>query len=180
MKTILPILILSLGLVACQSGVTREDPNLVASPDRTDMMLADAADRATKALESLASIEKAKNPGQGDAAIPNAPTELRRSITTAWNGPVEPLAKMLADRASYGFQTIGDQPPVPPMVNINVRAEPVITVLRSVGLQLGNRATLKVDPNRRVVELEYAPVTDTGSMAPVNVPMSTMPIGGAS
>lgn len=160
-KFVLPAAALALCLTACKGGVTREDPNIVASPDRTDLMLADAADRATKALESLASIEKAKNPGQGDAAIPNAPTELRRSITMSWNGPVEPLARMLADRASYGFQTIGDAPPTPPVVNVNVRAEPVITVLRSVGLQLGNRGTLKVDPNRRVVEIEYAPVTIT-------------------
>lgn len=177
MKTILPVLIVTLGLVACQSGVTREDPNLVASPDRTDAMLADAADRATKALESLASIEKAKHPGQGDAAIPNAPTELRRSVTMSWTGPVEPVAKMLADRASYGFQTIGDPPPTQPIVTLDARAEPVITVLRSVGLQLGTRGTLKVDPNRRVIEIEYAPNIGAGT---VSAPEALPPLGGAS
>lgn len=178
MKTILPVLLLmTMGLTACQAGVTREDPNIVASPDRTDLMLADAADRATKALESLASIEKSKNPGQGDAAIPNAPTELRRSVTLAWTGPIEPVAKMLADRASYGFQTIGNAPPTQPIVDINVKAEPVITVLRSVGLQLGTRGTLKVDPNRRVIEIEYAPVVGNDT---VSAPQALPPLGGST
>ena len=158
-KYVVPALLMTLALTACQSPLVREDPQLVASPDRTDLMLADAADRATKALESLAAIEKAKSPGTGDAAIPNAPTELRRSITLSWNGPIEPVGRLLADRASYEFQIIGDAPPTALIVNIDVRDEPVINVLRSTGLQLGTRGTLKVDPNRRVIELEYAPVT---------------------
>lgn len=156
------ITFLALGLAvfvsACQPYVQREDPQLVASPDRTDLLLADAATRATKALESLASLEQAKNPNAGQASLPNAPLELRRAVTLQWNGPVEPVARLLADRASYRFQTIGDSPPTGILVNVNVRDAQVIEVLRSIGLQLGNRATLKVNPNTRLIEVQYAPV----------------------
>lgn len=158
-KRLCSLFLLSALLSACQ-GIKPEDPQVVVTPQKTDLMLADAADRATKALESLAQIEKAKNPGKGDASIPDAPTELRRSVTLAWNGPVEPAAKLLADRASYVFQTIGDAPATALTINVDVRATPIITVLRSIGAQLGNRATLKVDPNARVIEIQYAPVTN--------------------
>lgn len=157
-KRLITLLTVTLLVAGC-STAKREEPQIVVSPQKTDVMLADAADRATKALESLAQIEKAKHPGKGDASIPNAPAELRRSITLAWNGPAEPAVRLLADRASYAFQSIGDAPAAGLNINVDVRATPLITVLRSVGAQLGNRATLKVDPNARTIELQYAPVT---------------------
>ncbi len=160
MKTkLFPVLAMAMLLSACQGQIVREDPQVVVEPQRTDLMLADAADRATKALETLATIENARAGGVGDAGIPNAPTELRRSITLAWNGPIEPVTRMLADRASYVFQTVGDPPVTPILVNVDVRGQQLVTVLRSIGLQMGTRGTLKVDPNRRVIEISYAPVT---------------------
>lgn len=158
-KFALAALLVTVFLSACQNMPVREDPQVVAEPQRTDLMLADAADRATKALETLASIENARSPGMGDAAIPNAPVELRRSVTLSWSGPIEPVAKLLADRASYAFQVIGDAPVAPIVVNVDVRSQPLVLVLRSIGLQMGERGNLKVDPNRRVIEIGYAPVT---------------------
>jgi len=157
-KSLSFIAITSLVLTACQPYMKREEPQVVVSPDRTDLMLADAATRATKALESLASLEQAKNPNAGDIALPNAPVELRRSITVNWNGPVEPVARLLADRAGYSFQAIGTAPPTGLLVKVDARAEQVVSVLRSIGLQMGTRAILKVNPNTRVVEIQYAPV----------------------
>lgn len=162
-------LLLTVVLTACQANVTREDPQLVVTPNRTDALLADAADRATKALETLASIEKSKNPGAGDAALPNAPTELRRTVTLTWNGPIEPVAKLLADRATYSFTATGNPPPTQIMVNIDVKAEPLVNVLRSIGLQMGERGTLRVDPNQRVIEISYAPTGIPGSPDMYNV-----------
>lgn len=47
-------------------------------------------------------------------------------------------------------------------MNVDVQNQPVIEVLRDVGLQLGVRADVKVDLERRVIELHYAPVTGIG------------------
>lgn len=169
LKSCILAVIIMVSVVACQPYMKREDPQIVVSPDRTDLMLADAATRATKALESLASLEQAKNPDAGDIALPNAPAELRRSVTLNWNGPVESVARLLADRAGYQFQAIGAPPPTGLLVRVDARAEQVVSVLRSIGLQMGNRATLKVNPNTRVVEIQYAPVSAVNVTNPVEV-----------
>lgn len=126
-------------------------------------MLAEAADRASTALETLAAVEQARTPAIAVGPIENAPPELQRSITVNWVGPVEPITKKLADRAGYMFQTLGTFPPVPLVVSIDVENTPVIDVLRSIGLQLGARADVKVDAARRMVEIHYAPNTGPGA-----------------
>lgn len=155
---------LALSLMACSSSqpIRSDHPNLVASPDKVSMMLADAADRASVALETLAAVEQARSPEVSVSPIEHAPTELRRAITVNWVGPVEPIAQKLANRAGYAFQTIGTQPPVPLVVSVNVENMPVIDVLRSVGLQLGVRGDIRVDGRRRMVEVHYSPNTGVG------------------
>lgn len=147
-------------LSACSQKI--ENPQIVASPDSVSLMLAEAADRASRSLETLAAVEQAKSPGVAVQPIYNAPRELQRTISVEWIGPAEQISQKLADRASYQFLTFGDPPPVPLVVNINVENRPVIEILRDIGLQLGVRADVKVDAERRIVELHYAPVTGLG------------------
>lgn len=151
-------------VAACSQDkpVRNDNPQLVASPDKVSLMLANAADRASVALETLAAVEQARSPDIAVAPITNAPAELKRAVTVNWVGPVEPVAKKLADRAGYIFQSIGSQPPVPIVVSVDVENQPVIDVFRSIGLQLGTRADIKVDAGRRVVEVHYAPYTGLG------------------
>ena len=125
-------------------------------------MLADAADRASTALETLAAVEQARSPGIAVGPTDNVPGELRRAITVNWVGPVEPITKKLSDRAGYTFQILGNPPPVPLVVSVDVENKPVIDVLRSIGLQLGMRADIRVDATRRMVEVQYAPNTGVG------------------
>lgn len=157
--------ILALGccvaLAACSSVMGPKNPQVVAAPDRVSAMLADAADRASNALQTLASVEQAKTPTPNLARIDNAPPELKRAVTVAWVGPVDAITRTLADRASYAFDVFGDMPPVPVVVNVDVENKPIIDILRDIGLQLGGRANLRVDSNRRVIELHYAPVTSS-------------------
>ena len=145
--------ILSLG--AC---VKPGNPQLVAEPDNVTLRLANAADRAANALDTLASIEQVRTPTDLPPLAEGAPPELRRSITVNWVGPVEPLVKQLADRASYKLNVTGNKPEIAIVVTIDVRNQPVIETLRDVGLQLGGRAELKVDANQKIVELSYGNV----------------------
>lgn len=137
-------------------------PQLVAQPDTVSAMLADAADRAANSLETLAAVEYARGPGVAVGPVGDAPTELRRAITVNWVGPVEPVTKMLAERAGYNFLTVGGPPVVPVVVSIDAQNTPVIEVLRNIGLQLGMRGDIKVDGAGRVVELHYPPNTGVG------------------
>lgn len=153
-------------LEACESAGSwnTQNPQLVAEPDRVSLMLADAADRAALALESLSAIEAAQSPEIAIEPITNVPANLRRAVTVEWVGPAEILVKGLADRASYSFQTVGQSPAVPVVISVNVENKPIVEVLRSIGLQLGQRGDVKVDAIRQHVEIHYAP--NTGAQGP--------------
>ena len=147
-------------LAGCQ--LPERNAQVVASPDKVSLMLAEAADKASTSLETLAAIEQKKSPGVAVAPISNAPEELARAITITWVGPPEQILRKLSDRASYNFVTLGNRPPVPLVINVDVQNEPVIEVLRDIGLQLGVRGDVKVDAEKKIIELHYAPVTGVG------------------
>ena len=135
------------------------DQQLVAEPDPVGLRLASAADRASAALQTLASVEQARTPGVAIQSVPAAPQELRRSVSVEWVGPIEPLTQKLADRAGYRFHVNGAAPPAPVVVNIVAKQKSVVEVLRDVGLQAGTRADVSVDVDQKVVELNYAPAS---------------------
>ena len=153
LATRLFIVLFSCGIVACGN---QPKPQLVVEPENVTMRLAQAADRASNALDTLASIEQVRTPTDLPPLAASAPPELRRSVTVNWIGPIEPIAKQLADRASYRFDVTGNMPETPVIVSMNVRNQPVIEGLRDLGLQLGGRAELKVDANLHRIELHYA------------------------
>ena len=157
----------AISLTACQAGAPLfvKDPQLVAQPDKVSMILAQAADKASNALETLAAVEQKRTPAANVDAIADAPPELRRAITINWIGPANQVTKLLADRAGYRFIPLGAAPETPIVVNLDITNKPVIEALRSVGLQLGARADIHVDSDARTVELSYAPVTGLGDMA---------------
>ena len=144
-------------LTSCAQYKT--DQQLVAEPDPVALRLSAAVDKASSALQTLASVEQARNPGVSLQMPPSAPQELRRIVSVDWTGPIEPIAKSLAARAGYQMQVNGDRPPVPVVVSVMAREKSVVEVLRDIGLQAGQRADVVVDPNRRLVELNYAPVS---------------------
>ncbi|MEZ5815347.1 MAG: DotD/TraH family lipoprotein [Alphaproteobacteria bacterium] len=155
---------LAVGASGCSSleKHSNDEPQIVAAPDTVSAMLANAADRASTALQTLAAIESTRTPATNIGPVGNAPVELRRAITVNWIGPAEPITKTLANRAGYEFLTIGTPPPVPIVVSVDVENRPVIDVLRNIGLQLGVRADVKVDSQRRVIEIHYTPNTGVG------------------
>lgn len=159
-----PAVIAAVAVLGLLSGCKLPERNaqVVASPDKVSLMLAEAADKASNSLQTLAAIEQTRSAGVSVQPITNAPEELARAITLTWVGPPEQILRKLADRASYNFVTLGNRPPVPPVVNVDVQNRPVVEVLRDVGLQLGARADVKVDSQAQIIELHYAPVTGTG------------------
>ena len=174
---------LSLGLIICAAFVLSgcaerpifvKDPQVVAEPDRVSAMLAEAAGKASRALENLSAVEQKRTPNATIKPMQNVPPHLARTVTVNWIGPADEIVKMLANRASYRFQTLGAKPATPVVVNVDVTNKPVIEVLRSVGLQLGARANVRVDSQRQIVELQYAPNTGQGDV------MTPSPMDGFS
>jgi len=136
-------------------------PPVVIPQNPVESRLADAAGKAADALQQLAAVEQARSGVVVESAVADAPPELMQQITLAWVGPVEPVVRRIAERIGYGFNVLGNSPPVPVVVDVDAVGRRVIDVLRDIGLQAGVRADLTLDAQNHVVELQYAPVAGT-------------------
>jgi len=150
--------LLSLGACGYNRAFSNNTPQVVAAPDPVSARLAEAADRVSNALENLAAVENARTPNVSSAPIANAPRELSRAITVNWVGPAEPILQTLANRAGYEFKRFGNEPSNALVVSVDVENAPIIEVMRDIGLQLGQKADVRVSAQTRSVEIHYAPV----------------------
>ncbi len=120
------------------------------------MRLVEAAERAERALASLARALPAPDPRSGLPDADSLPGALRTAVTMDWSGPIETLAAELAERAGYRFAEAGQPPARPMIVAVETEREPLIAVLRDLGLRAGAAATLTVDAANRTVLLDWA------------------------
>lgn len=147
----------ALALAGCQSldwmnGPPPAEPAAVSDP--AEMRIAEAMVQAKEAIVTLAEERAA-----GAAPVVDIPRlvapELQTRVTLDWLGPLERLAERLAEEIGYDFVVAGQQPPAPVMVEIEVKDEPAIFVLRNVGVQARDRAVLTVDAGRMQVRLDW-------------------------
>lgn len=153
-------LLLSLTALALLAGCEHNNGStpVAAEPDIVTVKLAQAADKASQALDSIAGIEQQRHPNtQPIEDYSNAPANLMQPVSIRWSGPIDQVARNLAERAGMRFHIKGNEPPVPLTVNVDAYQKPILHVLRDLGLQAGHRADLAVDPASGVVELRYAP-----------------------
>ena len=143
------------GCVSWTSGPPPAVSPLPENPDPAEMRLVEAVERAERALASLARALPAPDPESGLPDANTLPAALRRPVTVDWSGPVETLAADLARRAGYGFAQAGRAPARPLIVAVEARDEPLIAVLRDLGLRAGGAATLTVDAANRTVLLDW-------------------------
>ncbi|WP_301102362.1 DotD/TraH family lipoprotein [Propionivibrio sp.] len=146
-----------LSLAGC-AGDAKVVP-LATEPDLVGTRIAQAAEKASSALNAISGIEQQRGP-----ALPPvedysaAPPGLTQLITVKWTGPIEQIGQTLSSRAGFVFNTKGAQPPVPLTVAVDVYQKPLIEVLRDLGSQAGTRADVSVDAQNGVIELSYAAV----------------------
>jgi len=148
-------LVLAAGLLA---GCAMETKPVATEPDIVSVRIAQAAERASKAVETISGIvqERAQTtpPEQDYTTVPPA---LMAPVTIKWTGPAEQILQTLAARAAMRFHRTGAAPAAPLLVNVDVYQEPLIDVLHSVGLQVGRRADVSVNGVNNSVEIRYAP-----------------------
>jgi len=143
-------------LTACESNPTVTP--IASEPDIVTAKLEQAADKASQALDTIAGIEQQRTPASPPIEdYSGAPPNLTQPITIRWSGPIEQIAKTLADRAGFRLRVKGAIPPVPLTVTVDSYQQPLIHVLRDIGLQAGQRADLAVDAQGGVIEIRYAP-----------------------
>ncbi|HEU0117312.1 MAG TPA: DotD/TraH family lipoprotein [Alphaproteobacteria bacterium] len=145
-------------LAGCDNGYSPAGNNLAAEPDIVSVKLAQAADKASNALDTIAGIEQQRSPATPPLEdYTGAPANLMQPVSIRWSGPIDQIARQLAEHAGMRFRVKGRTPPVPLTVTVDSYQKPILHVLRDIGLQAGHRADLAVDPNGGVVELRYAP-----------------------
>lgn len=152
--SVLCLLLAVAGLGACAKPGTVVP--LVAENDPVSLRIASAAEKASKALDDIASIEQYRSPLPPMEDFSNAPPALAQPVTLSWNGPVEQVIQALTFKAGYAYRVAGVAPPVPLTVSVDVYEKPLIDILRDIGLQLGNRADVAVDIKGSAVQLRYA------------------------
>lgn len=171
--TMRPNFLLLLGGLALLAGCTGQTSltPVATEPDIVTVKLAQAADKASKALDSIAGIEQQRAP----AAPPvedysNVPSNLMLPVSIRWSGPIEQVTKVLAEQAGMRFRVKGNVPSVPLTVTVDAYQQPIIHVLRDIGLQAGHRADLAVDGAGGFVEIRYAASDQSVPFAHVNGP----------
>lgn len=153
-KTVLTLTCLSVAACAGPSTVP-----VAAEPDLVGTRIAQAAEKASVALDALSNIEQQRTPiTTAPEDYSSAPAAMTQPITVRWTGPIEQITQTLASRAGLRYATQGQQPSVPITVAVDVYQKPLIDVLRSIGLQAGRRADINVDAQGGAIEIRYAPV----------------------
>ena len=154
-----PKSLLILGGLALLAGCSDQKTisPVASEPDIVTIKLAAAADKASQALDTIAGIEQQRGPATPSVeTFDKAPLSQMQPVTIRWSGPIETVVKELAERAGMKFRVKGNLPSVPLTVNVDVYQQPILHVLRDIGLQAGHRADVAIDDGAGVVEVRYA------------------------
>lgn len=153
------LLVVGTLLTGCSS--TQLTP-VATEPDLVSTRLAQAAEKAANALDTISGIEQQREPQlPAPQDYSSAPPALTQLITVRWSGPVEQMLETLATRAGMRYQPIGSRTSVPLLINLDVYQKPLIEVLHDLGLQAGRRADISVNSSNNTIEIRYAPVDRT-------------------
>ena len=92
-------------------------------------------------------------PSPTRADQPVLPEDLRRTVTFAWNGPLDAGVAKLAASIGYTFYTTGPASQQPLNVTIQISSVPVYQVFQSLGEEAGAQATVQLDPQHHQVQV---------------------------
>ena len=131
---------------------------VATDPDLVSVRIAQATEKASRALDTIAGIEQQRTPVAPMEDYASAPPQLTQLVTLKWAGPLDQVIKTLAAHAGMQVRVKGSTPPVPLVVTVDAYQQPLIELLHDLGLQAGKRADLTVDAPSGVIEIHYASV----------------------
>jgi defect-in-organelle-trafficking protein DotD len=154
----------NLALVLCSClvmvGCKTSHPYQISSPSNVDAAhtkLTEAASSVSHSLHQLAEVEQAAIPIQQHIEPPDPASYGMEGIASIdWDGPIEPLVARIARGTNYQLKVLGQDPPIPVLISIYKKNVTFADLIRDAGLQAGPRATIRVFPSLRVIELRYA------------------------
>lgn len=144
-------------LAACQ--VTAPPP--VDEPTLVQLRMMESGNRIAAAWELMARSQSALAPRPpAPVDLSQAPEDLKRPVTWRhWSGPIDTAVRGIASRIGYKVLIHGLPPAAGamPVVSIDATGMPAVQVLESIGLQFGDRGTVRPDPNDQTIHVYFAP-----------------------
>lgn len=137
------------------SGVAKTEP---AAPQtlNVESEISTLAKSIDSNLQKLTEIEQSSKQAKAPERPKVVSAAMALRVSVLWKGPAEPILTKLAEESGYEFKTIGKKSAMPLMVSVDVKDQPVLDVLRSIGLQLGDQATVRVSQRDKMIEVAYA------------------------
>ena len=72
-----------------------------------------------------------------------------------WYGPLQPLLAKIASASNYKFRVLGNKPALAIIIAIDTKNQPLAYILQNAIYQAAGKATVKIYPGRRILELRY-------------------------
>ena len=92
-------------------------------------------------------------PASAQADQPLLPEDLRRTVTFAWNGPLDAGVAKLAASIGYTFYTTGPASQRPLNVAVQISSVPVYQAFLALGEEAGSQAMVQLDPQHHQVQV---------------------------
>ena len=135
-------------LAGCATPTVAPDVDAAGMPN-VEVALQRSLDRVDRTMGQLGQYGSAGQPR------PVAPAELQRLVSLTWSGPLDEGVRTLADRIGYRFAVTSPSRTGPVQVAVNMADVPAIELLQALGNAAGASATVMVDPDRHLVEVQY-------------------------
>lgn len=156
MNNKLVVLFVSILCICGCTNTTSKRPPYNDPSDDASIKLAEAADSVSNSIMQMAKTEKILTPPQQDntATIPYT-NNLNVHASVDWSGPIGELTQRIAEAAHYKIRVLGTEPAIPVLISLNLKDHSLGDILRNIDYQAGNKASIHVYPNNKVVELRY-------------------------
>ena len=136
--------------------VTAESTPTAVTDGSAQAQIAEAATAVGHSLQQLSALELATHPGQKISKPISANTPgLGHLASVNWTGPAEPLLEKIAEATKYQLRIIGKKPALPVLISLDIKNQPVATILRNITYQVVTKANIAVYPKTRTIELRY-------------------------
>ena len=138
-------------LTGC-AGLTKVPPDVAATGmPNTELALQKSMSDVDAAMAELNGISPSPAPAQRSVTA----AELNRPVSFAWDGPLDTGVRTLADQIGYHVTVTGPSPGKPVTVAVKLSNVHVIAAFQALGNAAGASATVLVDPDHHVVEVDH-------------------------
>jgi|GEM_PF-1133823 defect in organelle trafficking protein DotD len=155
-RLVLLLLIAAISIAGCAKTPTGPASVQPKKSINAKIALAEAATSVSHSINQLNATEQAANPPLSISNLPNPATYgMNIPASLNWTGPVEAIARSIAQAADYHFRVLGARPSAPVIVSVTEHNSNLGLILQNIGLQCRKNASIVILPKSKTIELRY-------------------------